>query len=96
MIILAHCGHKGFPNCFDCEDIFIFNDNIQNYAIDFELWDWACDNITSHLCGEYHSMLDYEWEDYLEKSVFYDYKEITYDEYLKWCEHNGYMKNMED
>ena len=90
-IILASCGN-GYCGC-DAEDVFFFGSDVTEESIQEDLWDWACDNAESYShvhfgWGEDYSEEDYE--DYLENYVTFSWNEITREEYLEWCDDNGY------
>ena len=90
-IILASCGN-GYCGC-DTEDVIFFDSNVTEESIQEDLWDWARDHAESYShvhfgWGEDYSEEDYE--DYLENYVTFSWNEITREEYLEWCDENGY------
>lgn len=91
MIILAHCGN-GYCGC-DCEDVFFYDESTEETEITEDLWAWACDHAESYAYvhfgwGEHYT--EEEYEEYMENHVDFSWEEISREEYLEWCDDNGY------
>ena len=90
-IIFAACGN-GYCGC-DQEEIFFYPDNESDVEINGDVYNWACDNAESFAhChfGWAEEYTDEEYDDYIENYVTYDWRDITYEEYLEWCENWNY------
>lgn len=90
-IILAFCGN-GYCGC-DSEDVFFYEDNVTDEAIDEDMHAWACENAESFAYVHFgwdEPYTDEEYDYYLEGNVTYDWRQATYEEYVEWCENWGY------
>lgn len=97
MIILAHCGN-GYCGC-DSEEVFFFNDAMDEAEIDEEILSWARENAESfaHVhFGWGESYTDEEYDDYLENYVDFDWHIASYEEYEEWCENWYYTPKTEE
>ena len=86
-IIKATCGN-GYCGC-DQEEVFFFSDNFALREIDTEVYSWSVENAESYAYVHFgwdEPYTDEDYEDYLENYVTYSWDEITYDEYLDYCE----------
>lgn len=91
MIVLATCGN-GYCGCDD-EEVFIYEDDVEKSSINVDIWEWACGNAESfsHVhFGWDEECTDEEYEDYLENYVTYDWREVSYEDFVKWCENWGH------
>lgn len=89
-IIRAWCGN-GYVGCGD-EDVFFYDDNDTSETIGKDLWAWAIDNAESYSYVHFGWDSEYteeEWEEYLD-DIDFEWIEISYEEYLKYCEEYGY------
>ena len=98
MIILARCGN-GYCGC-DSEDVFFFNDPMDEVEINEEILSWAQENAESYAYVHFgwdESYTDEEYEDYLENYVDFTWHIASYEEYVEWCKnwHNTPMTEEE-
>lgn len=96
MIILAHYSN-GYVGC-EGEDVFFFPNNISSTVINEELWQWACEKAESYAYVHFGcdtDIPDDEWDEYID-NVTFDYDEISYDEYVSWCENYGYAPDAKE
>ena len=97
MIILAHCDN-GYCGC-DSEEVFFFNDSMDEVEIDEEILSWAQENAESFAYVHFgwgESYTDEEYEDYLENYVNFSWHIASYEEYVEWCENWNYIPMAEE
>ena len=91
-IILATCGN-GYAGCGN-EEAFFYEEGLWSDAeIEEEVLGWAYDNAESYAYVHFGWDEPYtyeEYEDYLENYMSYNWEEVSYDEYIDWCENWGY------
>lgn len=90
-IILAKCGN-GYAGC-DHEEAFFFEEGCwSDNQINNEIHAWACESAETYAYVHFgwdEPYTDEEYEDYLENYVSYDWEEVSYEQYLEWCENWG-------
>ena len=97
MIILAHCNN-GYCGC-DIEEVFFFNDSMDEVEIDKEILSWAQETAGSFAYVHFgwgESYTDEEYEDYLENYVNFSWHIASYEEYVEWCENWDYFPMTEE
>lgn len=90
-IILAKCGN-GYCGC-GAEDLFVFSNLTDDKIITDEVYAWACENAESYAYVHFgwdEPYTDEEYDEYLEEYMTLNWKDITYDEAVEWCENYGY------
>lgn len=91
-IILARCGN-GYCGC-DSEEVFFYDEDCWSATeINDEIYGWALENAESYAYvhfgwGEFYT--EEEYDDYIENYMSYDWDEVSYEEYVEWCENWGY------
>lgn len=89
-IIKAWCSN-GYVGC-EGEDVFFYDDDDTDKVIGEELWDWAvgvAEQYSYVYFGWDNEFTEEEWDEYLE-DIDFEWTEISYEEYLKYCEEYGY------
>ena len=90
-IILAHCGN-GYAGC-DAEDLFIYDNLIDDKIITDEVYAWACDHAESYAYVHFgwdEPYTEEDYDEYLEEYMTLNWQDIAYDEAVEWCENYGY------
>ena len=90
MIIMAHCGN-GYSGC-DSEEVFFYKDGTAEAVINEDVWSWACDNAESYAYVHFgwdEPYTDEDYDDYIANYVDFDWHDVTYEEYVEWCENWG-------
>ena len=92
-LVIAHCGN-GYAGC-DTEDLFVFDDDISDGIINDELWAWTCEHGESYAYVHFGWEEEYSEEEYDEyiENLYYDWKVVSYEEAVEWCENYGYDIN---
>lgn len=86
MIILATCGN-GYCGC-DAEEVFFHEEGFTEREIDSEVYAWARENAESFAYVHFGWDEEYseeDYEDYLENWVTFDWRIVTYEEYVDYC-----------
>lgn len=90
-IILAHCGN-GYCGC-DAEDLFIFSNLTDDKIITDEIYAWACEHAESYAYVHFGWDEEYteeDYDEYLEEYMTFNWKDISYEGAVEWCENYGY------
>ena len=89
MLILAHF-ENGYCGC-DQKELFHFEAGTDLSFIEGTVSEWAMDNADSFAYVHFGWEAEYtdeEYDEYLEM-VVWTYENLTYEEYLKYCEDEG-------
>lgn len=89
MLILAYF-ENGYCGC-DQEEVFHFEVGTELRFIEETVSEWAMDNADSYSYVHFGWETDYtdeEYDEYL-AMITWTYKDLTYGEYLEYCENTG-------
>ena len=89
MLVLAHF-ENGYCGC-DQEEVFHFEAGTELRFIEGTISEWAMDNADSFAYVHFGWEAEYtdeEYDEYIEM-IEWTYENLTYEEYLKYCEDEG-------
>lgn len=96
-MIIQFYFNNGYAGC-DQEDVFYYDNDTPLYIIDEDCRDWGFNNADSYSYihfgwgGDY---TDEEYEDYLTECCNFDWRRITWEEYVEYCENWSMTPNEE-